>query len=82
MSNQEVPVKKNDVVEVEFRDLSHDGAGVAKIDGYTLFVPYGIPGETANVKVIKTKKGYGFGKILDVKVESEDRNTPPCPIFY
>ncbi|MGA9290800.1 MAG: 23S rRNA (uracil(1939)-C(5))-methyltransferase RlmD [Anaerobacillus sp.] len=82
MSNQEVPVKKNDVVEVEFRDLSHDGAGVAKIDGYTLFVPYGIPGETANVKVIKTKKGYGFAKLLDVKVESEDRNTPPCPIFY
>ncbi|MCA0989278.1 23S rRNA (uracil(1939)-C(5))-methyltransferase RlmD [Guptibacillus algicola] len=82
MSIQETPVTKNDIVEVEFKDLSHDGAGVAKVEGYTLFVPYGIPGETARVKVVKTKKGYGFGKIIDVLEESEERNTPPCPIFY
>ncbi|WP_270182715.1 23S rRNA (uracil(1939)-C(5))-methyltransferase RlmD [Alkalihalobacillus sp. CinArs1] len=82
MSIQETPVTKNDIVEVEFKDLSHDGAGVAKVEGYTLFVPYGIPGEKARVKVVKTKKGYGFGKILDVIEESEERNTPPCPIFY
>ncbi|WP_377891694.1 23S rRNA (uracil(1939)-C(5))-methyltransferase RlmD [Alkalihalobacillus sp. R86527] len=82
MSIQETPVTKNDIVDVEFKDLSHDGAGVAKVEGYTLFVPYGIPGEIAKVKVVKTKKGYGFGKIVEVLEESEERNTPPCPIFY
>lgn len=82
MSNQETPVSKNDIVDVEFQDISHDGAGVAKVDGYTLFVPYGIPGETAKVKVVKTKKGYGFGKLVEVLEHSEERNTPPCPIFY
>ncbi|TLS36037.1 23S rRNA (uracil(1939)-C(5))-methyltransferase RlmD [Pseudalkalibacillus caeni] len=77
----DAPVKKNDIVEVEFVDLSHEGAGVARVEGYTLFVPYGIPGEKAKVKVLKTKKGFGFGKLLEVLDESEHRITPPCPIY-
>ncbi|WEG12367.1 23S rRNA (uracil(1939)-C(5))-methyltransferase RlmD [Pullulanibacillus sp. KACC 23026] len=75
------PVQKNDTLEVTFTDLSHDGAGVAKVKGYTLFVPGGLPGEAAEVKVIKTKKGYGFGKLIKFIETSEDRVEPPCEIF-
>lgn len=75
------PVQKNDTLEVTFHDLSHDGAGVAKIEGYTLFVPGGLPGEVAEVKVINTKKGYGFGKLIRFLKTSEDRVDPPCEIF-
>ncbi|WLD93779.1 23S rRNA (uracil(1939)-C(5))-methyltransferase RlmD [Alkalihalobacillus sp. AL-G] len=81
MSKRALPVQKNEIITVTFEDLSHDGAGVAKVDGYTLFVPRGLPGEEAKVKVIKTKKGFGFGKLLEVTKESEHRTTPPCPIF-
>lgn len=77
----EAPVKKNDKLDVTFSDLTQDGAGVAKVDGYTLFVPGGLPGEAAAVQVLKTKKGYGYGKLLSIISKSADRVTPPCPIY-
>jgi 23S rRNA (uracil1939-C5)-methyltransferase len=75
------PVQKNETVEVTFEDLSHDGSGVAKVEGYTLFVPEALPGERATIKVLKTKKGYGFGKLVELKEKSPDRTEPPCPIY-
>ena len=42
-----LPVQKNENIEVVFEDLTHDGAGVAKVEGYPLFVPNGLPGEKA-----------------------------------
>ncbi|WP_158734656.1 23S rRNA (uracil(1939)-C(5))-methyltransferase RlmD [Alteribacillus sp. YIM 98480] len=78
----QAPVQKNEMITAVFEDLTHDGAGVAKVDGYPLFVPYGIPGEKAEIKVIKTKKNYGFGRLMERIEESEDRTDPPCPIYY
>lgn len=81
MPNPQVPVQKNDILDVTFEDLSHEGSGVAKVDGYTLFVPEVLPGERASIKVLKTKKGYGYGKLLNLLETSSDRVQPPCPIF-
>jgi 23S rRNA (uracil1939-C5)-methyltransferase len=77
-----VPVKKNDYIDVTFEDLTHDGAGVAKVDGFPLFVPNGLPGERAQVKVIKVNKGYGIGRLMEiyerspyrVEIPSSERN--------
>ncbi|WP_026695215.1 23S rRNA (uracil(1939)-C(5))-methyltransferase RlmD [Peribacillus kribbensis] len=60
------PVAKNDFVEVVFEDLTHEGAGVAKVDGYPIFVQNGLPGEKAQIKVLKTNKGYGFGRLMEI----------------
>jgi 23S rRNA (uracil1939-C5)-methyltransferase len=68
-----VPVNKNDYIDVVFEDLTHDGAGVAKVDGYPLFVPNGLPGEKAQIKVIKTGKGYGFGRLMELYEKSPYR---------
>ncbi|HJV32243.1 MAG TPA: 23S rRNA (uracil(1939)-C(5))-methyltransferase RlmD [Bacillales bacterium] len=68
-----LPVQKNDYIDVVFEDLTHDGAGVAKVDGYPLFVPNGLPGEKAKVKVIKTNKGYGFGRLIELYEKSPFR---------
>lgn len=81
MTKTNRPVHKNELVNVTFHDLSHDGAGVAKIDNYTLFVPFGLPGERAKVKVTQTKRTYGFGKIIERLEASEDRVSPVCPIY-
>ena len=53
---QEMPVKVNDYIDIEFVDLTHQGQGVAKLDGYPIFVPNGLPGEKARIKVVKAKK--------------------------
>ncbi|WP_160724284.1 23S rRNA (uracil(1939)-C(5))-methyltransferase RlmD [Bacillus sp. USDA818B3_A] len=80
--NKTIPVTKNDYIDVVFEDLTHDGAGVAKVEGYPLFVPNGLPGEKAKVKVIKTGKSYGFGRLIElyekspfrVEIPNSDRN--------
>lgn len=76
-----LPVKKNDYIDVVFEDLTHDGAGVAKMDGYPIFVPNGLPGEKAQIKVIKVNKGYGFGRLVQLYEPSPYRVDAPCPIY-
>lgn len=61
-----LPIQKNDYIDVEFEDLTHDGAGVAKVDGYPIFVQGGLPGEKAQIKVIKVNKGYGIGRLIQL----------------
>ncbi|MDQ0219809.1 23S rRNA (uracil(1939)-C(5))-methyltransferase RlmD [Peribacillus cavernae] len=72
------PVAKNDYIDVTFEDLTHDGAGVAKVDGYPIFIPDGLPGEKAKIKVIKTNKGYGFGRLIKLYEKSEHRIEVPA----
>ncbi|AQQ52457.1 23S rRNA (uracil(1939)-C(5))-methyltransferase RlmD [Planococcus lenghuensis] len=75
------PVQKNDRLNVYVEDLTHEGAGVAKIDGYPLFIHGALPGEEVEVHVVKTLKSYGFAKLLDIKLSSPFRVTAPCPVF-
>lgn len=81
MAKANAPVSKNEIYEVEFSDLTHDGSGVAKVEGFPMFVPNGLPGERAMVKVVGVKKGYGFGRLMEVIEESPDRVDPPCPVY-
>jgi 23S rRNA (uracil1939-C5)-methyltransferase len=68
-----IPVAKNESIEVVFEDLTHDGAGVAKVDGYPIFVPHALPGEKATIKVIKANKNYGFGRLIEILEKSATR---------
>lgn len=81
MSKQQPPIQKNQIADVTFEDLTHDGAGVAKIDGFPIFVPNGLPGESAQIKVVKVNKGYGFGRLVEIYEQSPDRVEPPCLIY-
>ncbi|BAQ08790.1 RNA methyltransferase [Bacillus sp. OxB-1] len=74
-------VNKNDRLHVAVEDLTHDGAGVAKVDGYPLFIPGTLPGEEVEVQVTKTLKNYGFAKLLEIRTPSADRIIPPCHVF-
>lgn len=75
------PVTKNDRLSVYVEDLTHDGAGVAKVDGYPLFIKEALPGETVTVHVLKTLKSYGFAKLVSIEEKSADRIDAPCPVF-
>ena len=68
-----LPVSKNEIVTVAFEDLTSEGLGVAKVDGYPLFVVDGLPGETATIKVTKLGKSYGFARMVERLTTSEDR---------
>ncbi|QKY71487.1 23S rRNA (uracil(1939)-C(5))-methyltransferase RlmD [Lentibacillus sp. CBA3610] len=82
MAKQTAPVTKNQTITLTFEDLTHEGSGVGKVNGYPLFVPYALPGEEGEVKVVKVNKNFGFGKLLNVTKSSEERVEPPCDVYY
>jgi len=73
---------KNEIVTVDMIGLTHDGDGVGRTEqGYTLFIPHALPGERVEAKVLKSKKQYGYGKLLSHHSTSEKRIEPACPIY-
>lgn len=81
MSKIQVPVAKNEYYDVTFEDLTHEGAGVAKVDGFPIFVENALPDERAKIKVIKVKKGFAFGRLIETYEQSKHRTNAPCPIY-
>lgn len=77
----DIPVQKNEFYDVTVQDLTHDGAGVAKIDGFPIFIQNALPDEEVKIKVIKVKKGYAFGRLEEIKKPSPHRVDAPCPIY-
>lgn len=76
-----LPVQKNDEVNVEMIGLTHEGEGVGRVEGYTLFIRGALPGEVVRAKVLKVKKQYGYAKLLEIVSPSPDRIAPPCEIY-
>ena len=59
------PVRTGDRLTVDVVDEGEDGDGVAKVEGFTLFVPGVDPGETVEVTVTDVKPRYGFAERVD-----------------
>ena len=66
-------MKKNDVLEVVVEDVTYQGFGVAKIDGFPIFIENALTGEVLIIKIVKLLKKFGFGIIQEVIKESESR---------
>ncbi len=74
-------VQKNEEFEVEILDMGFEGEGIAKIDGYTVFIKGALKGEKVKIKILKANKDYGFAKLLEVLTPSENREIPMCKVF-
>ena len=59
------PVRKGDQVEVEIEDVGREGDGIAKVEGYTVFVPDAEPGDEIEIEVTDVKPRFGFGERLE-----------------
>ena len=73
-------IKKNQDYEILIEDMTLSGEGVGKIDGYALFVKDTVPGDRVVVKVTKTKKNYGYGRLMEIIEPSKDRVEAKCPV--
>ena len=82
MAKMKAPVKKNQTIDLEIEDLTHEGNGVGKIDGYPVFTPFVLPGEKAAIKIVKVNKKFAFGKLIQLREQSQYRVEPPCNVFY
>ncbi|HQW75523.1 MAG: 23S rRNA (uracil(1939)-C(5))-methyltransferase RlmD [Xanthomonadales bacterium] len=67
--------------EVEIESLTHDGRGVARLDGKTVFVAGALPGERALIRYIKRHRNYDEARVEELLSRSVDRVEPRCPHF-
>ncbi len=75
------PLTPGEKCTVEIIDLNHRGEGVGKKEGFTLFVPRALPGESALVMIKNVRKNYAEAELINVTGASENRVEPPCPHF-
>lgn len=73
-------IKKNDVFLTTIEDLSDEGAGIGKTDGYTWFIKDTVIGDVVEAAAVKMKKSYGYGRLIRVVEPSAARVEPLCPV--
>ncbi len=74
-------MKKNDEIILSIVDYTSEGSGVGKYEGMAVFVPQTAVGDTAGVKILKVKKNYAFGKLMELKEISACRTENDCSAF-
>ncbi len=74
-------MNKNEEYEVDIVGYTSDGQGVARLNGFVIFVPFAIMCERVRVHIIKVNKTYAVGKIVEIIIASSGRVEPPCPYF-
>ncbi len=74
-------IKKNQEYIVEIIDNGYEGEGIAKIDGFTVFIPGTIKGEKVKILILKVLSSHAFGKILEILESSETRQEADCTTY-
>jgi 23S rRNA (uracil1939-C5)-methyltransferase len=67
--------------EARVLDLAHDGRGVAKLDGKTVFIADALPGERVKASRVSRRRSHDDAVLLEVLEASADRVSPRCPHF-
>ncbi len=71
-------LKKNDLIDLKIEDMSAEGEGIGKQDGFTFFVKDAVIGDVIEARVTKLKKSYGYARLEKITTPSEYRVEPPC----
>lgn len=76
-----MPVEKNKEYIVDIIDNGFEGEGIAKIEGFTIFVPNGIKGEKLKILIVKVLSSHAFGKIVEIIKPSKSRIESDCNTY-
>jgi len=75
------PLRSGQMLELQIDGMGHDGEGVGRSQGFTLFIPGAIPGDQVLAVVKQVKKNYGFAEVVKIVSPSPDRVVPECSVF-
>ena len=78
--NKKVDIEKNKLYIVNIEDMSDEGLGIGHIDGMAVFVKDTAPGDEAEVRIVKVKKNFCFGRLERIITPSSFRVEPFCPM--
>lgn len=74
-------MEKGDIVRIKIEDISNEGQGIGKADGFAVFVKDTVVGDVVEAELTKVKKNYGFGRVVSYVEASPDRQEPFCPYY-
>ncbi len=69
-----------EILTVEIEKLSNLGFGIARLNGYVIFVEGACPGDIVRIRVGKKNKNFANAKVIEVVEPSKDRVEPICPM--
>ncbi len=72
------PLKSGETIKLDIERLNHDGEGVGRLSGFTVFVPATAPGDSVMARVISVQKTYARALLETVINASPARVTPSC----
>jgi 23S rRNA (uracil1939-C5)-methyltransferase len=72
-------MKRGQELTFDITDIAFGGRGLAKPDGFAVFVDGAIPGDTVRARIFRKKKSYAEARALEILTPSADRIDPPCP---
>ncbi len=73
--------RKNQELELEISALGSSGEGIGRTrEGFTVFVKDALPGDRVRARLMKVKKQYAFGRLMEIISPSPDRVEAPCPV--
>jgi 23S rRNA (uracil1939-C5)-methyltransferase len=72
------PVGKGDVLDLRIDSLAYGGNGVARLNGFVVFVRRGLPGDTVRAQVTAVKRSHAEAVAVDVIDPGAARVDPPC----
>jgi 23S rRNA (uracil1939-C5)-methyltransferase len=72
------PVSKGDELELRIDSLAYGGNGVARLNGFVVFVRRGLPGDTVRARVTKVKGSHAEATAVEVVEPGAERVPAPC----
>lgn len=80
-TQKKIPVKCGETRELVIERMTDGGDGVARADGFTVFVPLALPHEKVAAKISVVKKNYAVAELTKIIAASPDRIAPRCKIY-
>ena len=74
-------MEKGQIVQLTIEDMSKEGQGIGKADGFAVFVKNTVVGDVVKAELTKVKKNYGFGRVIERIEDSPARQESFCPYF-
>jgi tRNA/tmRNA/rRNA uracil-C5-methylase (TrmA/RlmC/RlmD family) len=76
-----LPFKIGQVLTAEIRAVAFGGDGLARVDGFVVFVPFTLDGDIVEIEIREVKKKFLRGRLRKILTPSVHRAIPPCPYF-
>ena len=74
-------INNPDTTTAYIESITHEGHGVAHVDGKAVFIEGALPGETVLYRTLNRGKSYDLGRMIEIIEPSLDRVTPRCRYF-